>query len=60
MNARTRIERLEREARRRSLARKGVTLRFFYGGGQEEKEAIERGEKILRFEYGRGKAGDER
>ena len=51
------MERLEREARRRKRteAEGKEKLHFIFGGGPEEKAAIEAGEKILRFDYG-GKA----
>lgn len=53
MNYRARIKSVEKTLRRAADALEPVTLRFIYGGSPEEKEAIERGEKILRFDYGR-------
>jgi hypothetical protein len=52
MNARARIERLERAARRRRIKADDTKLHFILGGSPEEKAAIEAGEKILRFDYG--------
>lgn len=59
MNYRGRIKSIEKTLRRAADAPEPVTLHFIYGGSPEEKEAIERGEKILRFDYGR-RGGDER
>jgi hypothetical protein len=57
MNYRGRINSLEKALRRAADAPEPVTLRFIYGGSPEEKKAIERGEKILRFDYSRGERG---
>lgn len=53
MNYRARIKSIEKTLRRAADAPEPVTLHFIYGGSPEEKEAIERGEKILRFDYSR-------
>ena len=54
MNARARILRLERAARRLRIQAEAqnVKLHFIYGGSPEAKAAEARGEKILRFDYG--------
>ena len=57
MNYRGRIKSIEKTLRRAAAAPEPVTLRFIYGGGPEEKEAIGREDKILRFDYGPGGRG---
>ncbi len=57
MNYRGRIKSIEKTLRRAAAAPEPVTLRFIYGGGPEEKEAIWRGGKNLSFDYGPGGRG---
>jgi len=54
MNYRGRMKSIEKALRRAADVPEPETFRFVYGGSPEEKEAIKRGEKILRFDYGSG------
>jgi len=48
------LERAERRLKNSAKDKERPVLHFFYRGSAELREAEERGEKILRFDYGSG------